>query len=195
MQDIIIKNLCKAYGDKVVLHDFSCVIPSGTVTGLMAPSGAGKTTLLRILMGFERADSGSVYGMDGIKFSAVFQDDCLCENLTPVDNIRLVSRKSTQQEAANALQEVGLTDCLRQPVRELSGGMKRRVAILRALLAEYDLLILDEPFKGLDMETKDRVMQDTRTRCKGRTVLFVTHEASELDAMGATGLLTLGSLM
>ena len=69
--------------------------------------------------------------------------------------------------------------------RELSGGMRRRVAILRALLAEYDLLFLDEPFKGLDRETKETVMADTRRRCAGRTVLLVTHDVAELDAMGA----------
>ena len=80
---------------------------------------------------------------------------------------------------------VGLAGCLRQPARELSGGMRRRVAILRALLAEYDLLFLDEPFKGLDRETKETVMADTRRRCAGRAVLLVTHDAAELDAMGA----------
>ena len=80
---------------------------------------------------------------------------------------------------------VGLAGCLRQPARELSGGMRRRVAILRALLAEYDLLFLDEPFKGLDRETKETVMADTRRRCAGRTVLLVTHDVAELDAMGA----------
>ena len=63
--------------------------------------------------------------------------------------------------------------------------MRRRVAILRALLAEYDLLFLDEPFKGLDRETKEVVMADTRRRCDGRTVLFVTHDPTELEAMGA----------
>lgn len=191
MQDIIIENLCKSYGEKTVLHNFSCVIPSGTVTGLMAPSGAGKTTLLRILMGFEHADSGSVHGLDGARLSAVFQDDCLCENLTPVDNIRLVSRGISKKEAESALMAVGLNDCLHQPVRELSGGMKRRVAIMRALSADYDLLILDEPFKGLDKATKAHVMQDTRSRCKGRTVIFVTHETAELEAMGVSKLLTL----
>ena len=78
------------------------------------------------------------------------------------------------------------TDGLSAPARrELSGGMRRRVAILRALLAEYDLLFLDEPFKGLDQETKEIVMADTRRRCAGRTVLFVTHDPAELEALGA----------
>lgn len=185
MQDIVIQHLCKAYGIKQVLQDFSCTIPGGKVTGLMAPSGAGKTTLLRILMGFTSADSGILLGLEDLRFSAVFQEDRLCENLTPISNLRLVSPTLSKQEAAAALGGVGLSDCLTQPVRELSGGMRRRVAILRALLAEYDLLFLDEPFKGLDEETKALVIADTHRRCAGHTVLLVTHDPDELTAMGA----------
>ena len=84
-----------------------------------------------------------------------------------------------------AMREIGLTDCFHQKTRELSGGMKRRVAILRALLAEYDLLLLDEPFRGLDKETKALVMDFTRRHCQGRTVLLVTHDVTELAAMGS----------
>ena len=176
MRDIMIQGLYKAFDGKQVLRDFSAVLPAGRVTGLMAPSGTGKTTLLRILMGLERPDRGTITGLQGLRLSAVFQEDRLCENLNPVSNLRLVTP---------ALSREGLTDCLTQPVRELSGGMRRRVAILRALLAEYDLLFLDEPFKGLDRETKEVVMADTRRRCDGRTVLFVTHDPTELEAMGA----------
>ena len=91
MQDIVIRNLCKAYGAKTVLRDFSCILPAGTITGLMAPSGAGKTTLLRILMGFESPDRGTIHGLDELRLSAVFQEDRLCDNLTPVGNLRLVT--------------------------------------------------------------------------------------------------------
>ena len=185
MQDIVIRGLSKAFEGKQVLRDFSAVLPAGQVTGLMAPSGAGKTTLLRILMGLEMPDRGTITGLQGLRLSAVFQEDRLCENLNLVSNLRLVTPTLSQSAAEEALTAVGLTDCLHQPVRELSGGMRRRVAILRALLAEYDLLFLDEPFKGLDRETKEVVMADTRRRCDGRTVLFVTHDPTELEAMGA----------
>lgn len=194
MLDIVIQNLCKAYGSKQVLRDFSCTLPAGKVTGLMAPSGAGKTTLLRILMGFETADSGSIQGLNGLRLSAVFQEDRLCENLTSISNLRLAAPALTVANATAALQGVGLADCLAQPVRELSGGMRRRVAILRALLADYDLLFLDEPFKGLDEETKAHVIADTRRRCAGRTVLLVTHDADELTTMGAAQKITLEAL-
>lgn len=185
MNDIRIEGISKAYQDKVVLRNFSAVFPAGAVTGMMAPSGRGKTTLLRILMGLEKADSGRIEGLAGLRISAVFQEDRLCQNLNPVANIRLVNPARSVQEVEKALTGVGLGGCLTQPVRELSGGMRRRVAILRALFAEYELLLLDEPFKGLDAETKKLVMADTCRRFQGRTVLLVTHDASELDTMGA----------
>ena len=187
MQDIVIENLCKAYEGKPVLDHFSATLSAGSITGLMAPSGAGKTTLLRLLMGLETP----VTGLAGVRLSAVFQENRLCDNLSAVSNIRLVNPLLSVQEVERALERVGLSDALWQPARALSGGMRRRVAILRALLAEYDFLLLDEPFKGLDKTTKEIVMADTRQRIRGRTVLFVTHDASELEALGADQTLSL----
>lgn len=194
MKEIRIEGICKRYHNKTVLKDFSATLPAGVVTGMMAPSGTGKTTLLRILMGLEQPDSGHIEGLPDLRISAVFQEDRLCENLTPTTNIRLVNPKHTTEEVQTALSGVGLSGCLNQPVRELSGGMRRRVAILRALMAEYELLLLDEPFKGLDAQTKRLVMEDTRRRCAGRTVLLVTHDAEELDALGAVVRLELNTV-
>lgn len=191
MEDIIIRDLSKSFDGKPVLTHFSARLPAGQVTGLMAPSGGGKTTLLRLLLGLEPPDGGSIQGLAGRKLSAVFQEDRLCQNLDPVANIRLVSPRRSRQEVLQALAQVGLSDCVTQPVRELSGGMRRRVAILRALLADYDLLLLDEPFQGLDAATKELVLADTRRRCAGRTVLLVTHDPTELEAMGVVQRLTL----
>ena len=190
MQDIVLHALCKSIGEKSVLRDVSGTLAAGRITGLMAPSGAGKTTLLRILMGLEQADSGRIDGLDGLRLSAVFQEDRLCDQLDGVSNLRLVTPSLSRAEARKALEAVGLADCIGQPTRELSGGQRRRVAILRGLLADYDLLILDEPFKGLDRETKQLVIEDTQRRCMGKTVLLVTHDPTELDALGVTELLT-----
>lgn len=190
MQDIVMHRLCKSFGEKSVLRDVSGTLAANRITGLMAPSGAGKTTLLRILMGLEQADSGWIDGLDGLRLSAVFQEDRLCDQLDGVSNLRLVTPSLSRAEARKALETVGLADCISQPTRELSGGQRRRVAILRGLLADYDLLILDEPFKGLDRETKQLVMEDTRRRCTGKTALLVTHDPTELDALGVTELLT-----
>lgn len=191
MDQIIISHLSKAYGENKVFSDFSAVFERGKTTCIMAPSGAGKTTLLRILTGLETADAGRIEGMDGLKKSMVFQEDRLCENLSVSANIRLVRQKKTwgrdqkeKKEIQEALEAVGLAENGDQQVRELSGGMKRRVALLRALYSDWDILFLDEPFKGLDEETKTQVMCYTKEKCRGKTVIFVTHERSEAEEMG-----------
>lgn len=191
MDQIIISHLSKSYGENKVFSDFSAVFERGKTTCIMAPSGAGKTTLLRILTGLETADSGRIEGMDGLKKSMVFQEDRLCENLSVSANIQLVRQKKTwgrdqkeKKEIQEALESVGLAGNGDQQVRELSGGMKRRVALLRALYSDWDILFLDEPFKGLDEETKTQVMCYTKEKCRGKTVIFVTHERSEAEEMG-----------
>ena len=184
---IRIEHLNKSYHDRPVLQDLSLSIPIGQITAVMAPSGVGKTTLLRILMGLETADSGKIEGLDGLRLSAVFQEDRLCANLSPVSNIRLVTGSSlSRQEILSALEQTGLSDCAGQPARELSGGQCRRVALLRALLAPWDLLLLDEPFKGLDTETRKQIMDYVLLhfhKKPGRTVLLVTHDESEASYM------------
>ena len=182
---IAIHKLCKAFDNKAVLRDFSCAMEDGCVTALMAPSGAGKTTLLRMLMGLETADSGEISGLSSRRISAVFQEDRLLENMNPVDNIRLTAPKLDRAVILREMAAMGLTDCENQPARELSGGMRRRVAILRALLCGADVIALDEPFKGLDEATRARVIAETKRLCRGKTVLMVTHEAAEAERMGA----------
>ena len=137
---IAVHKLCKAFGGKAVLQDFSCELEEGRVTALMAPSGAGKTTLLRILLGLETADSGEITGLSGKRLAAVFQEDRLLDFMTPVDNIRLPEPKIERAVILREMAAMGLTGCENQPVRELSGGMRRRVAILRALLCGADVI-------------------------------------------------------
>lgn len=190
-QHIRITNLNKSYGEKHVLSDFSAVFEKGKVTCIMAPSGTGKTTLLRILAGLEKADSGEIDGIRGLRKSMVFQEDRLCDNLSASANIRLVRQrkffgrnKDAEIEISEAMKAVGLIDCANQPVREFSGGMRQRTALLRALYSDWDILFLDEPFKGLDEQTKEQVIQYTKEKCKDKTVIFVTHDHSEAEALG-----------
>jgi len=184
--DITINNLNKAYGNKTVLNNFSCVFKENVVSCIMGRSGVGKTTLISIITGLEEPDSGSIDGISDKKISVVFQENRLCENLSPVSNIRLVcNSKVSKKEIINALSDVGLNDCINQPVRELSGGMKRRVAVLRALFAEYDILLLDEAFKGLDDNTKAKVILFIKSKIKGKTVIMVTHDIDEARQMDA----------
>ena len=179
---LTLENLQKSYGSLSVLDHCSFSFSSGGIYCLMGPSGSGKTTLFRILMGLEPADGGSIrFDLPSPRISAVFQEDRLCENAGAVSNLRLVNPTLTREEAEAMLRDLDLGDSLRQPVRTLSGGMKRRVAILRALCAPYDVLFCDEPFKGLDEGTKGRAMEYFQERTRGRTVILVTHEKNEAN--------------
>lgn len=182
--DIRIEHIFKAYGKLKVLEDVSIQFPEGQITCIMGESGQGKTTLLRILMGLENADSGLIEGMAGRKCSAVFQDDTLCMNLTAVRNILLVCDKGvTKEEIERQLASVGVEGVSSKPVREFSGGMRRRVAVVRALAARSDIVIMDEPFKGLDTETRDKTMRYVDKMLQGRTLIMVTHSQEEAALM------------
>ena len=177
-------NLSISFGEKRVIDGFSHTFADGSFTVIMGQSGCGKTTLLGILMGMIVPDSGTVAGND-THISAVFQEDRLCENLSVLSNLRLVMKgKPERAVLERELEAVGLPDCADKPVRLLSGGMKRRTALLRALLAEYEILFLDEPFKGLDEETKMSVMEYCKEKTAGKTVIMVTHDRSECDFFG-----------
>lgn len=178
--DITVKNLKKAYGDKQVLNSLSCDIKEGSSMIIMGPSGCGKTTFLRLLMGLERSDGGTVQGVPS-KLSVVFQENRLCEELSAVDNIRLVLKTQIKAEQVEEqLSLVGITgEELKQPVHTFSGGMKRRVAVVRAIMADSEMLILDEPCSGLDDATKQMVIQYIKEKRGGRTMLLVTHDREE----------------
>ena len=186
MNDIIISNISKVFGEKTVLSDFSEVIPGGKTTVIMGESGCGKTTLVNIIMGLEKADSGKISGSPA-KISAVFQDDLLCEDFSAVSNVRAVVGKTLPKEKILAfLNCLGLSSAdLSCPVRELSGGMKRRVAIARATLADSDLIIMDEPFKGLDEDTRRKVIDFVLKETNSRTLILITHDQTEVGLLGA----------
>lgn len=183
--DIILEGITKAFGNHAVLKDCTMRFPEGRVSCIMAPSGAGKTTLLRILMGLEKPDSGRVDGLTGRRMSAVFQEDRLLPWGSTAGNIRFVNAKLTPEEIESGLEEVGLGGTGRVLASELSGGMARRVALVRALLSEWDVLFLDEPFKGLDADAKHLAIEAVRAHRKGRTVILVTHDQSEVEALDA----------
>ena len=174
--ELQVHNLCKSYGGETVLRDVSFTAGPG-VTCLMAPSGAGKTTLLRILLGLETADSGTMRLPANCRWAAVFQEDRLLEQLDAMGNLRFVLGKDFREEAAAALlAELGLGDVGGKPVRDFSGGMKRRLALARALLAPFDVLALDEPFTGLDRDNRERAWRCVREHAAGKPVLLVSHE-------------------
>lgn len=179
-----VRRLTKRFGTNLVLDGLDLTIPDGITTVLMGPSGAGKTTLAGVLLGLLPPDGGTITGLDGARLAAVFQEDRLCEHLTAPANVRLVLHDGTpghRREAVRTeLAAVGLTEeDLAKPVSQLSGGQRRRVAIVRTMMARADFTCLDEPFKGLDEATKDRVIDYVRTRLEGRTALVITHDPAE----------------
>lgn len=180
---IRIDGLNKKFADTLVFDDFSAEIQEGAVTCIMGSSGIGKTTLLRILMGLEPYDKGSISGMTGKTMAAVFQEDRLCENLTVSANIRMTGGRDgagiSQEKVKSCLESMGMEDAAVKQVAKLSGGMKRRVAILRAVLADRDIIFFDEPLKGLDEETERKVMKTIVPLLEGKTVLWVTHREDE----------------
>lgn len=189
--DIVINSLSKKYGEKEVIKNFSARVKDGSVLSVMAPSGGGKTTLLRILAGLETADKGYIEGLENKKVSMVFQEDRLCNDLNAITNIRIICGKKnngpkgiTDSRIYDELEKAGLKGNEKYPVRELSGGMRRRIAIVRALMADYDILILDEPFAGLDWENKKRMADYIKEKSKGKTVILVTHDKAEAEIMG-----------
>jgi NitT/TauT family transport system ATP-binding protein len=183
---ITLRGVTQRFGDEVVLDGLDLDLVEGGVTVLMGANGAGKTTVARLLLGLAVPDGGTVSGLQGRRRAAVFQEDRLCEQLTAVGNVRLVLDRATRASAVvSELRRVGLDgESLVKPVRDLSGGQRRRVAIVRALMADADLVVLDEPFKGLDTEAKTLVMTYVRERCDGRTTLLITHDADEAAWFG-----------
>lgn len=181
-----IKELSKSFGGTKVLDGINISLKSGQIYCFMEPSGSGKTTLFKILLGIITKDSGTITGLDGSTITAVFQEDRLCNDFSPIENVSMVMnvpsrnhKKTAKEELLNLLPEESLT----RPVSTLSGGMKRRVAIVRALSVPFDMVILDEPFSGLDEGNKNKVISYMKVKCQGKLVLLSTHQQEDIDRL------------
>ena len=137
-------------------------------------------------MGLETADSGTIEGLEGRSFSAVFQEDRLLEGYTALQNIRFVTgRRYPAHELTAIIKRLLPEDSLKKPVSEFSGGMKRRVAILRAILAPTDIILMDEPFTGLDADTKQLTIDLVKELCAGKLLIIATHAEDNAELLGA----------
>lgn len=184
--DINLIDVTKRYNQNIVLDEVNLTFKEGCINCLMGPSGIGKTTLINLLMGLEDADSGAIQGLEDKQMTAVFQEDRLIEHWDAMDNVKLVCDKRvsiTQVEQAFA--KVDLTEYKNKPVHALSGGMRRRVAIIRALLSSSNLIVMDEPFKGFDDRLKHKVIAYVKEKTQGKTVVIVTHERDEVQLLQA----------
>ncbi len=180
---IELKNVYKAFGEKQVLKDFSLQIQKGERVCLMGASGSGKTTIFNLILGIESPDSGTAE--TGGEISAVFQEDRLCEDFSALSNVRMVLCDRDSKRAAKVLELFLDEGDIASPVRTFSGGMKRRVAIARALCFDKPILLLDEPFTGLDSETKARAAAAINELSGGKTILLISHDKDDAELLGA----------
>lgn len=170
-----IKNLKKYYGDLRVYEDFSFSVADGETLAVLGASGAGKTTLLNIVAGILPYDGGELIGVPE-KVSYIFQTDRLIKHMTVLENLTLVS---DEERAKEYLARAGLADFAGEYPSRLSAGMSRRVAILRAFLYDAPLVLMDEPFRNLDLTLKYELMEFYKSLSVNKTALFVTHDVTE----------------
>lgn len=177
--DLIFDRVSLSFGDKQVLRELSFRVAAGGRLVLMGASGGGKTSVLRLAACLLAPSGGRIEG--GGRVSVQFQEPRLLPWLTAAENINVVlsDRKKTLPTAIAWLERVDLVEAADLYPDELSGGMAQRVALCRALAAPADVLLLDEPFRGLDEGTKQRVMEMVADSLGGRTLLLTTHDPAE----------------
>lgn len=178
---ITLTDLSLAYDDKQVLDHFSLTLPDQGIIGLLGPSGCGKSTLLHLMSGLLKPDSGSIAGYQPADCGILFQEDRLLPWLTVERNIAAVARSGITP--AQALELACLPDSATLFPDELSGGMKRRAALARLFALDAAILLLDEPFNGIDQQTKQQLIQNLKRYCKNRLCLVVTHQQDDLTAL------------
>ncbi|MCL6588950.1 MAG: ABC transporter ATP-binding protein [Firmicutes bacterium] len=181
---IQVKNISFSFDDLIIFSDFSLEFPEGKITAILGPSGCGKTTLLNLLAGLLKAQKGKVQAPGSVSY--LFQEPRLLPWSTVWDNVALplwgklpdheIEKKTTQ-----CLQAAGLLEYRRYLPSQLSGGMRQRAAMARAFSYPAPLLLMDEPFKSLDLKTRFQIINDFINfwRQNPRTVVMVTHDVKE----------------
>ena len=189
---LLIEHLNKKYDDILLYRDFSISFTEGIITCILGPSGCGKTTLLNIIGGITLPDSGNLSGFEGKLMSYIFQDPRLLLWKTVRSNIEFVmdrgmATNDRKKESDRLLRLVELDTFAKYYPSQLSGGMRQRVSIARAFASPSDIILMDEPLKGLDFALKQNMIRSFSRIWKTdrRTVIFVTHDVDEAIMMGA----------
>ena len=181
-----VKNLTKVYGDKVAVNKLDIQIERGSFTAILGPNGAGKSTTIQMLIGLLQPTSGQITYTEQTKLGVVFQNSVLDVNLTVIENLQIRAKQYKQVKTGKIeqlIEQLGLTSFAKQRYGTLSGGQKRRVDIARALLNSPDLLFLDEPTTGLDIQTREsiwKLLKDLQQK-ENMTVVLTTHYLNEAD--------------
>ena len=178
---ITLEHVRKSFGDKLVLSDLSLRLPERGTVCFFGPSGCGKTTLLRLICGLDKPDGGTISVPKDTQFSVHFQEDRLLPWCTVRENLALTM---PGEQVDGWLRAIDLPDVGGQYPDELSGGMRRRVSLARALGHDSDVLVLDEPLRELDAATADRMLALIREHRRERLLLLVTHDRAQAEALG-----------
>ena len=185
---ICVQGMDKCFGKKQVFSDYNITIEPGQITAVMGPSGKGKTTLLRIIAGLEEADKGKIdLGCERVSY--LFQEDRLLPWLNLYDNLAIVLKGKVEFSKADpmireVLERMELSEDIDKLPQQLSGGMNRRLSMARAFIYPAGLLLLDEPFKGLDEALKNRIIDESwEYYTKDKTVLMVTHSPEDAQLL------------
>ncbi len=183
---IEIKDLSKSYEGRQIFKDFSLTLESKKVNSIIGASGGGKSTLLNIIAGLLEKDSGRILGVNEEDISYIFQEDRLLKWLTVRENIEIFiynyySRKEAEKVIDKIFTILNIKDTLNEYPSKLSGGMRQRVNIARALIKPSKVILMDEPFKSLDYKTKYLIIKELKVifEKEDRLVLFVTHDVDE----------------
>lgn len=178
---IQLNNLCKRYSDKVIFENYTRTFDFDGILLIQGKSGLGKTTLMRIIAGLEKADKGEII-KSAEKVSFMFQEDRLIPFVTVLKNLTAVC---SEEKALKYLKLMGLENEKDNSPLALSGGMRRRVALARALCFDSELVILDEPFKGLDEALKTEICQIIKEESKKRAFIIVSHDSEDAQILNA----------
>jgi len=194
------KQLTKTYGDHVAVNGLNLQIKQGSFTALLGPNGAGKSTTMNMLIGLLTPTAGKVTYQAQTKVGVVFQSSVLDGALTVQENLQIRAkqyRHVPRNKVAVVSQQLGLTEFLKQHYGTLSGGQKRRVDIARALLNDPDILFLDEPTTGLDIQTRTAIWTLLRHLQAERqlTVVLTTHYLDEADSADCVYIVDHGHLV
>jgi ABC-type multidrug transport system ATPase subunit len=174
-----VENLSKAYNGLHVINGFSYEFPERGAVAITGRSGSGKTTLMHMLLGILTPDSGLITGAP--RMGAVCQEDRLVNSLSVAGNLRLISKDV--KEIGRHLRAIGLYENRGDYISNLSGGMKRRLAIARAVLYQCEAVLMDEPYTGLDVETRALIADYALRECAGRLIIFITHDPEVIGLM------------
>lgn len=178
---IQINNLTKKYGDKVVFENYTNTFDFNGILLIKGVSGLGKTTLMRIIAGLEKADKGEIT-TNAKSIAFMFQEDRLIPFISVLKNLTAIC---SEEKALHYLKLMGLENEKDNSPLSLSGGMRRRVALARALCFESELVILDEPFKGLDEELKSVICEIIKEESKNRDFIIISHDSQDAELLNA----------